>query len=363
MTNCILFIQKKPHKAGAQTCLARLLQAGAIRKWNPVLLCSEEGWLTNECKRIGVRVVVETFPSSRSLPARLLGNRMFARRVGRRLRGEGLNPLLVQANDHLEGIVGLLLAKRFGARSAILLRSPGTTRSDYFKYRADEYEAISAIGDDLTERVKGWDRDAGVQLTYDGLLDEEFLPPKHLSEGAPRRVLVLGSPLAWKGWRDVVDAIVALEARGKTPAVAFDFTGKLPDPAANDLKIERVKNTELRFVGHVEKFRELVREYDLVINPSRMETFGMAAVETLAAGVPLLSSRSGVIERVQTRPEMLFPAGDAGMLAERLETLLAQWRKMDFDLPAIQSRIRQQFHIDRAAAQLDTVYRGLLLPT
>jgi glycosyltransferase involved in cell wall biosynthesis len=362
MTDCILFVQKKPHQAGAQTCLARLLQAQAIRAWNPVLLCSEQGWLTRECERIGVRIVIEAFPSSRSLPARLIGNRLFARRVAKRLREEGLNPTIVQANDHLEGIIGLLIAKQFGAKTSMLLRSPGTSKDDYFKYKANDYDGISAIGDELTERVKGWDTSTDIQPTHDGLLDEEFLPPKARSEHPPRRMLVLGSPLVWKGWRDVVDAIVILEAHGNNLDVAFDFTGDVPNPASNDLKIERVKNTALNFLGHSEKFRDLVRSYDLVINASRMETFGMAAIETLAAGVPLLSSRVGVIDRVQTKPEMLFPAGDAQALAKRIDTLLSDWGKMDFDLPAIQSKIRSQFHIDRAAGQLDAVYRGLVLP-
>lgn len=88
----------------------------------------------------------------------------------------------------------------------------------------------------------------------------------------------------------------------------------------------------------------------------------MAAIETLAAGVPLLSSQTGVIERVQTRPEMLFPSGNAAALAERLNLLLSRWGSLDFDISAIQTKIREQFHIERAAAQFDGVYRDLLLP-
>ncbi len=362
MSDCILFVQKRAHRAGAQTCLARLLRSEAIRQWNPVLLCSERGWLTEECGRIGVPVIVEKFPSSRSVPARLFGNRLFARRAAARIREQGLSPVLVQANDHLEGILGILLARQFAAKTSILLRSPGTTETDYFKYRANAYDAISAIGDDLTARIRNWDRNAQIHLAYDGLLEEEFLPPKKLAADAPARVLVLGSPLAWKGWRDLVDAIVSLEQGGRLPAIAFDFTGDRPDSATNELGLDRVKKAELRFLGRTEKFRELVRGYDLVINPSRMETFGMAAIEALAAGVPLLSSRSGVIEQVLTRPEMLFPAGNAPALAERLAYLLQNWRQMDFGLAAVQGSIRQRFHIDRAAGQFDAIFRSLLLP-
>lgn len=360
MADSVLFVQRKPHRAGAQTCLARLLRADAVRRWNPVLLCSEPGWLTEECAAIDIPVVVEKFPSSRSLRARLFGNGRFARRAAAVLHERGFSPSIIQANDHLEGILGLAVAQKFGAKTSILLRSPGTSRADYFKYRANEYDAISAIGDDLTARIRQWHPASNVQLSYDGLLEEEFLVPKLLADKAPPKVLVIGSPLAWKGWRDLVDAVVTLEQNGSIANMEFHFTGVEPDRAHNDLGLERLSNTKTRFLGRVEKFRELMSGYELVINPSRMETFGMAAVETLAAGVPLLSSRTGVIERVQNDPAMLFVAGDAAGLARALSSLLIHWSETDFNRTGIQARIREQFHIDRAAAQFDAIYRGLL---
>jgi len=64
--------------------------------------------------------------------------------------------------------------------------------------------------------------------------------------------------------------------------------------------------------------------YDLVINPSRMESFGTAAIEVLAAGVPLLSSRTGVIEQVQESAEMLFPPHRPEALASALKNVLTR---------------------------------------
>lgn len=50
----VLFIQERTHRAGAQTCLMRLLRTEIIRRRNPVLLCSEPGWLSEECKKNGI---------------------------------------------------------------------------------------------------------------------------------------------------------------------------------------------------------------------------------------------------------------------------------------------------------------------
>lgn len=359
MRPSVLFVQGRTHRAGAQTCLARLLCHQKVREWNPVVLCSKPGWFTEECERIGVPVIVEPFPSSRSLSGRLFGNRAFAKRVIGRLRSAGMAPAIVHANDHQEGLLSLAIAQGIDAGRAIVLRSPGTQRDDYFKYRCNEFDYISAIGDELTERIQAWDSSKKIECVYDGVFEDEFLPAKALGAAAPSNILVIGSPLAWKGWADLTEAVYRLEQERALPAMQFDFTGELPDKSDNDLKIERL-SSRCNFLGRVETFRELVRSYDLVINPSRMETFGMAAVEVLAAGVPLLCSRTGVIEEVQTHPEMLFEPGNPASLAQALKIVLQGWGKTDFGIASSQRNIRQKFMIDHAAAELDAAYRKLL---
>lgn len=352
----VVFVQGRSHRAGAQTCLARLLRHETVRKWNPAVLCSKPGWLTQECERLGVPVILEPFPSSRSLAARLYGISAFSRRVAGRLGG--CTPAIVHANDHQEGLLALAVANRLGAKTAIVLRSPGMRREDYFKYRCNEFGYVSAIGDELAARVQSWDPARRIDCVYDGVFEDEFLPPKPKPASAPNKVLVIGSPLEWKGWADLTEAIFRLEQKAALPRMQFDFTGDRPAKNDNDLKIERLKS-RCNFLGRVEAFRDLVRAYDLVINPSRMETFGMAAVEVLAAGVPLLSSRTGVIEAIQTQEAMLFASGDVAMLADALETILREWTKLDFGIDAAQRMIRQKFMIDHAAHELEKAYASL----
>ncbi len=251
------------------------------------------------------------------------------------------------------------LARKLGAKTAVVLRSPGTRREDYFKYRCNEFDYISAIGDELTARIQAWDASRKIECVYDGVFEDEFLSIKQIAPQAPSKVLVIGSPLDWKGWADLTEAVFRLEQEKSMPPVQFDFTGDRPSKSENDLKIERLVS-RCNFLGRVEKFRDLVRSYDLVVNPSRMETFGMAAVEVLAAGVPLLSSRSGVMDEVQTSARMLFEPGNPVSLADALKRLLSRWGEVDFGVAGCQRNIRQKFMIDHSAADLDAAYRKLL---
>lgn len=358
MCGTVLFVQNRTHRAGAQTCLMRLLRHPGLREWNPVLVCSPGGWLPAECARYGVQVIEQEFPRSRSLSGRLFGNARFAREVADKLNARGLRPTIVHANDHQEGLLGLKLAAHFGARTAMFLRSPKMTEDDYRKYRCGEYEFISAVGDEFRARAQGWERRRKIELIHDGIYADEFGPPKPKAPRAPDRVLVVGSPLDWKGWADMTAGLAILEEKGVSLPAAFDFTGVKPDPANNDLKLERLKKTRCNFLGRVEAFRELVLGYDLVINPSRTETFGMAAIEVLAAGVPLLSSRSGVIEQVLA-PGLLFATHDPASLAAALETVLTRWNETDFGVAQAQAAIREKFLVDRAVQKLEAAYLDL----
>ena len=359
MNKRVLFFQGRTHRAGAQTCLARLLRHEKVRAWNPVVLSSKPGWFTEECGRLGIPVVLEEFPSSRSLSARLFGNEAFAKRAASALSAQNFSPSIVFANDHQEGILALSLAGRLHARTAILLRSPGMRREDYFKYRCNEFDHVSAIGDELTERVQAWDSGKTIHAAYDGVFEDEFLESKPKPAAAPSKILAIGSPLDWKGWADLTEALHILESRNALPDLQIDFTGTIPLPGDNDLKLGRLKNVVCNFIGRVEKFRDLVRGYDLVVNPSRMETFGMAAIEVLAAGVPLLSSKTGVIEDVQTNPAMLFEPADPASLAQALRGLLERWSDTDFGVASAQRNIRRKFMIDHAAAALDAAFESL----
>lgn len=360
MTNAVLFLQNRTHRAGAQTCLMRLLRHEVMKKWNPVLVCSRGGWLPEECKRFGIPAIEQEFPRSRSLAGRLWGNAAFANEVAGKLASQEIKPAIVQANDHQEGLLGLRLAERFDARTAIFLRSPKMVESDYRKYRCGEYQFLSAVGDEFRVRAQAWEPHRKIELIYDGIYEDEFDDPKAKIPTLPQRVLVVGSPLDWKGWADLTEALFLIEQNCAALPVEFDFTGVRPDLLSNDLKLHRLAKTRCNFLGRVEGFRELVRSYDLVINPSRTETFGMAAIEVLAAGVPLLSSRSGVIEQVLTEPAMLFAPHNPQSLAMALENLLTRWHKMDFGVSTAQRAIREHFLIGHTAAKLDASYRMLL---
>lgn len=351
MKDVVLFLQNRPIRAGAQTSLARLVVDDAVRALSPVVLIGSEGWLNRWCRERDIPALLQAFPRSRSVPARLWGNARFARAVRQQLADHGWHPRVVVANDHQDGLLAQAIASACGARTVVILRTPGMSRRDFFKYACEQADLVYAVGAELQRAATNWLADRPVTLYREGLTEEEFLPPKEKTDQFPARVLVIGSEIARKGWADWVTALDRIEASWPDFRLDCDFTGPSPDPARNDLGLGVPRRSRFCFLGRVEGFRELVRDYDLVIHPSRHESFGLAPVEVLAAGVPLLCSRTGAIAEVQDDDHLLFEPGNVTELAAKLTALRAHWSDLDPRLEALQNRIRARFSLGGMARE------------
>ncbi|HEY2030927.1 MAG TPA: N-acetyl-alpha-D-glucosaminyl L-malate synthase BshA [Myxococcales bacterium] len=88
----------------------------------------------------------------------------------------------------------------------------------------------------------------------------------------------------------------------------------------------------VRFAGAVPDLLPLLRESDLFLLPSAKESFGLAALEALACGVPVVGSRTGGIPDVVGEAGALFEPGDVDGMAEAAVRILGN--------PAEHARLR-----------------------
>ncbi len=84
----------------------------------------------------------------------------------------------------------------------------------------------------------------------------------------------------------------------------------------------------LRCIGFTNNRQELVELYaaaDVLLNPSKAETFGLVTVEAMACGTPVVGyNNSGTAELVTPRCGVLAPDGDVQALMEGVKTVLGQ---------------------------------------
>jgi glycosyltransferase involved in cell wall biosynthesis len=335
----IVFLQRRTNRAGAQVALSRMLTAQSMMALDPIVIVQKNGWLTDELRSQGVKVAVLPYPSTRSLTGQLWRNRAFVRDVAAAIG----KPVAVFANNHQEAWLAKEIGKAVGARSAVIIRDSYATKETLEKYDWDVPDHALAVGEKMWSFVSGLNDSVPVSPLYDSVLAEYFYAPKKVDR-FPDRVLAMGSHHPMKGWRELIAAIK--EARVIEPEmtrVQFDFTadGKSEDG--------------IKFVGHLPDFPNKVRDYDLAINPSKSETFGLAALETLAAGVPLITTKVGVVGSIVPVPSnMIF--GHATM-ADSLVKTFRDWPNIEPHIAASQNAIRQFTPGASAASVIDVVDR------
>jgi glycosyltransferase involved in cell wall biosynthesis len=142
-------------------------------------------------------------------------------------------------------------------------------------------------------------------------VQRSFAPASAAANG--RFALVAGRLSPEKG---VADAIVACRAAGVPLVVAGD------GPQADELR-GLADGADVRFTGRVApaELDALRREAAVAIVPSRYaEILPLAALEAMAAGLPVVASAAGGLAEVVPAAG-LYPPGDTGALAQRVQAL------------------------------------------
>jgi len=114
----------------------------------------------------------------------------------------------------------------------------------------------------------------------------------------------------------VLDIVrIFAEVRKKIPSKLL-FVGDGPDrPAAEDLCRELNLCDDIRFVGKQEQMEEIIAVADLFLLPSEYESFGLAALEAMAAGVPVISTNVGGLPEININGKTGF-LSDVGNIQE-----------------------------------------------
>jgi glycosyltransferase involved in cell wall biosynthesis len=94
-------------------------------------------------------------------------------------------------------------------------------------------------------------------------------------------------------------------------------SGKL-DGTLKALSRELGVEDKVRFLGQIPEGPRYFKAFDVFVLPSIKEPFGMVLIEAMAAGVPVVSSRTGGTSEVIGDVGVLFSPGDVKQLAGEL---------------------------------------------
>ena len=97
-------------------------------------------------------------------------------------------------------------------------------------------------------------------------------------------------------------------------------------PQRKQLEKLRAGDDRIHFAGYRPDVHGCLRDLDLFVSPSREESFGLAIVEAMSVGVPIIATAAeGPVEFLRQQAAVLVPTGSVPALAAALEQAHAQF--------------------------------------
>jgi GT2 family glycosyltransferase len=245
-------------------------------------------------------------------------------------------PVVFAHNDFVPGpVIGALV--RAAARAADRVLVPS-----------------AAVASDLDPGRRLGDRIAVVHPAVDV---EAFAGPNG-GPARPPEVLVLGALVGWKR-PDLALEAVAL-ARATHPELRLRFVGAPLGATAEELFYrlrQRASSPDLvgtvEFAGQIADPRSELARATCLLHCAPREPFGLALVESLAAGRPVVApDGAGPAEIVDSSCGILYPPEDARAAADALSRLLDDPAEAEALGAAGRVRARARFDLARGRARL-----------
>lgn len=179
---------------------------------------------------------------------------------------------------------------------------------------------------------------------------------------APNGEKILAHVSNFRRVKRVADVVkVFAKVREQMPAKLL-LIGDGPDRHEAEVYCRRKGlSDDLKVLGKVKDTERVLSIADLFLLPSEFESFGLAALEAMAAGVPVISSNTGGIPEVNKHEfsGYLSNVGDVGGMAENAISLLSDEKKLaKFKLQAFAQAKR--FDILNILPQYEQLYQSMI---
>ncbi|MCF8383752.1 MAG: N-acetyl-alpha-D-glucosaminyl L-malate synthase BshA [Chlorobium sp.] len=144
--------------------------------------------------------------------------------------------------------------------------------------------------------------------------------------------------------------------------VTMLFVGDGPERSAAEIRVRELGIADrVRFLGKIDDIVPLLSLADLMLMPSNAESFGLAALEAMACGVPVVATDAGGFPEfiVSGVHGYLLPPGDIGAMTEKsLMLLLDEDLHRDFSAACV--RQAKRFETSLLVERYEAFYSELI---
>lgn len=250
----------------------------------------------------------------------------------------------------------------------ITLVGKDKTYAPVVTFSINESDAITAVSNNLREETyKSFPIEKDIEVIYNFVDVERFKRREpelqHFRNAiAPSGEKILLHVSNFRKVKRVPDVVkIFRKVREEMPAKLL-LVGDGPDrPVIEAMCREMNLCSDIRFVGKQEQLEDVMSISDLFILPSDYESFGLAALEAMAAQVPVISSNAGGLPEVNIHGQTgyLSDVGDVNSMAKHAIDLLKDEKLMATMRQGALEQA-QRFHISNIIPLYEALYEEVI---
>jgi L-malate glycosyltransferase len=240
------------------------------------------------------------------------------------------------------------------------------TYSPVVTFSMEESDILTAVSENLkAETYRNFDIDKPIEVIYNFVDVKRFHKKpitafKKLIAPNGERIIVHASN--FRKVKRVGDVIKTFQLIAKEIPAKLILIGDGPErPELEATTRECVNKDDIKFLGKQEQMEDLLPIADLFLLPSEYESFGLAALEAMAAEVPVISTNAGGLPEIIIDGDCGYMSdiGDVeGMAANAIKILKDENVYQQFKANALKQA--QRFGIENIVPQYEALYKRVL---
>ena len=371
MARRILYVHGMDAIGGAERDLLLLLERLDRTRWSPTVACPPGGAFRSRLDALGIPIIPVTFAPWRKLASfivRYVAVRELSAALGT------LQPDLVHVNDIWWVPHTLRAVRRLtGRRIPIIAHVRQNIRRHKVEaYALDQADHVVAVSHRVQVALeKGGVRPRQLTLLHSGVdLPSDFQTSAKESvratHGIPSNAFLIGTVanlLPIKGYESMIHALsyVRLEistAHYLVVGAGAESYGRQLLKLCADIGVR----DRVHFAGFQDPSWPYLAAMDVYVQPSHDEALGIAAVEAMAMGKPVVATCVGGLPEVvdEGKTGLLVPPGDVSALSKAIVSLFHDPAGREHMSACGRERARQYFNIEKTLAGMEQIYETVL---
>src|ERR1700692_2192390 len=237
------------------------------------------------------------------------------------------------------------------------------------RYSIEQSDGVTAISNYLRDRAHGvLDVRKEIEVIYNSVNCDVYVRNKKpaaklRAEYAPNNERLLVHLSNFRPVKRVTDVIEIFDRVRKQVPARLLLIGDGPDRSVAEwLAVQKGIHEDVLFLGKQDDVQEKLGICDILLMPSELESFGLAALEAMACEVVPIATRTGGVPEVieDGVSGFLAEVGDVDTMAQRAIDLLSDESRLRAMGKAAREMARSRFCASKIVPQYEDFYRRVI---